>query len=372
MALANTIDPEAAARPLALSVAAHHDASDVVVHEVTIPASSGMSNQTLLFDASWTTPAGSRGRHELVARVHPPPGTGLFMTYDAERERRLMAALAGDSLIPVPRVYFGEQDLSPFGAPFLVMDRVDGRAPADDPPFTVAGWMLDLDPSERATLFDRAIEMLASIHAVDWRSLGLEFLGEGESALGPLDQRLAYEERYYAWAAQGASYPVIDAAFAWIRERDRPQEDLVLNWGDARISNMIFRPDLSVAAVVDWEMASLASCELDLGWWLFGMRHHTEGIGVPLPDGFPSARQFLARYAELTGWTPQDLDFYEVLAGTRAAIMMVRAADMMVAAGFLPPDTPMHHSNPASQLLARLIGVEQPTGETTSFIGNRG
>jgi aminoglycoside phosphotransferase (APT) family kinase protein len=372
MALANKIDPDAAAPLLTKTLAGHGIApGDVCVDEVVVPASAGMSNETLLFRASWND-GGRTHERGLVARVHPEPGAGLFMTYDIERERRLLQALHADGAIPVPRVYFADPDGAALGAPYLVMDRVDGRSPTDDPPFTAAGWVADLQPDQRALLSDRATRVLAAIHSVDWRRLGLEHLNDGVDALGPLDQRLAYERRFYEWAGRGESYRVIDAAFDWLDEnRPADEGELVLNWGDARLSNFIFDDTLSVAGVVDWEMASIASPELDLGWWLFGMRHHTEGVGVPLPDGLPTAERFLERYSELTRRAVRDIAFYEVLAGTRGAIMMVRAAQMMIAAGFLPPDTPMAQSNPASQVLARLIDVEQPSGATTSFIGNR-
>jgi NAD(P)-dependent dehydrogenase (short-subunit alcohol dehydrogenase family) len=66
-------------------------------------------------------------------------------------------------------------------------------------------------------------------------------------------------------------------------------------------------------------------------------------------------------------------DWSEVI-GTnlKSAFLMVRAAHLMIAAGLLPPDSPMAQSNPASQLVARLLGLPAPAGATTSFIGNRG
>lgn len=366
MAMTNTIDPATAAAPLAASIAAHVGPADVVVSDVEIPAASGMSNQTLFFRAHW---AGND--HHLVARVQPTDGGGLFMTYNIEREHRLLSTLAQQTAVPVPRVWFAESDPALLGSPFLVTDRIAGRSPTDDPPFTAAGWLLDdLDAARRAALCDNALAALGEIHATDVSALG--FMNEGADALGPLDQRLAYERRFYAWASRGATYPLIDKAFAWLDEH-RPESEgpPVLNWGDARISNCIFDWELSVVGVVDWEMSCLGPRELDLGWWLFGMRHHTQGVGVALPPGFPDAEAVLRRYAELTGYTPRDIGYYEVLAGTRGAIMMVRGAQLMVEAGFLPPDTPMATVNPASTVLATLIGEQRPEGVSVSFIGNR-
>ena len=64
----------------------------------------------------------------------------------------------------------------------------------------------------------------------------------------------------------------------------------MLSWGDARIGNMMFGDDLAVNGVLDWEMVGLGSPDIELGWWLFILRHHTEGIGAPLPPGFPTPR----------------------------------------------------------------------------------
>jgi aminoglycoside phosphotransferase (APT) family kinase protein len=165
----------------------------------------------------------------------------------------------------------------------------------------------------------------------------------------------------------------VQAALRWLDE-NRPVSDepKVLNWGDARVGNIIFSDELAPAGVLDWEMLVLASREQDLAWWLFLMRHHTEGVGLPLPEGIPDRGETIEYYQRATGHELHNLDYYEVLAGTRLAILMVRAAHMMIGAGLLPPDSPMAQSNPGSQLVAKLLELPAPTGPTTSFIGNRG
>jgi aminoglycoside phosphotransferase (APT) family kinase protein len=145
---------------------------------------------------------------------------------------------------------------------------------------------------------------------------------------------------------------------------------LTLSWGDARLGNIIFADDLSAAAVLDWEMAGLASPELDLAWWLFLNRHHCEGIGMPRPAGLPTDEETVRRYEELTGRRVENLHYYLVFAGVRMASLMVRVAQLMIAEGLVPSDSGMALNNPASQLLATLLDLPAPDSEpSTSFAG---
>jgi len=371
MALANTRDPQQSAQQLSTWLAGRlPGATDVVVSEVETPQASGLSNETLLFTATWTEDGELRGGR-YVARV-APQGPGVFPSYDLVTEQRVMQALSQQTSVPVPATPWVETDTSVLGSPFLVMERLDGRVPSDDPPVTTGSWVLDLSPEQQAEMCDNALVALAQIHQADLDELGLRFLDHPERGASPLDQHLAYWRDTYAWAAEGDLNPTVEAGFKWI-ESNRPTEaePTVLCWGDARIGNMLIGDDLTVTGVLDWEMVGLGSPGLELGWWFFLLRHHTEGVGAPMPPGFPSREAVLDRYFELTGHRVRNLDYYEVFAGLRLSILMHRAGNMMVAAGLLPPDAPMKLNNPASQLLAKLIGAPAPTGDAQSFIGNR-
>jgi len=371
VAIKNTIEIDLATKKLTdWLVSKLPGAQDITVTDVREPGASGLSNETLLFTATWHE-GGVRHTREMVARVQPD-GPGMYPEYDLRKQATVIKALADKSSIPVPTVYFFEDDPGVFGSPFLVMQRIDGRIPADDPPFTAAGWVLDLTPEQRRQMWHNGIDALAAIHTVDWRGLGLDFLDTPENRSG-LDADLAWCRRTFEWAAEGEPNPTIEAALDWL-DKHRPDDDRqnVLNWGDARVGNIIFSGDLAAAGVIDWEAVVLASREQDLGWWLFNVRHHTQGVGLPLPDGVPDRDQTVDYYQRITGHRVQNIDYYEALAGTRLAIFMVRAAHMMNAAGLLPPDSPMAQSNPASQLVAKLLGLPAPVGATTTFIGHRG
>ena len=368
MALQNKIDATTASTRLAEWLGSKIDgATEVQVTDVHVPGAGGLSNETVLFSAQWRV-GDVEHAQGMVARVQPD-APGVFRDYDLRKEATVIGALAEHTPVPAPKVFFYEEDPTVLGAPFLVMERVDGRIPADDPPFTAAGWVLDLTAAERTTMWHNSIDVLAQIHAVDWRALGLESLDTPQRGSG-LDAQLALWQSIFEWAAEGEPNPTIEAALEWLMANRPAESEKVLNWGDARVGNLIFA-GTDVAAVLDWEMVALASRELELGWWLFLQRHHTEGIGLPLPEGIPDAAATIGRYEELTGHTVANIEYYEIFAGARLAIIMVRAAHMMIAAGLLPPDATMAISNPASQLLAKLLGLPAPTQAAVSFIGNR-
>lgn len=368
MALANT-NPDELRGALETWLAGRLPGATIT--DCDIPAASGMSNLTVLFTA--TSPDGSS---QYVARV-APSGPSVFPSYDFDRETAVMNALASTGL-PTPVVRWVEHDPSVLGAPFLVMERAFGRVPADDPPFTAAGWVLDdLRPDQRGAMCRNSLESIAAIHGADWRALGLTALAppEGASAAAVYDADLAHWVGFYDWARAGDPNPTVEAGLAWLAaHRPADDRDPVLLWGDARIGNMLFgdaADGLPVNAVLDWEMVGLGQPEADVAWWLFILRHHTEGIGLPVPEGFPTREEVVATYEKAAGRSIEHLDFYEVWAAVRLAIIMHRAGNLMIELGLLPPDAPMKLNNPASQLLAGLIGAPAPGGDAQSFIGNR-
>ena len=370
MAIENLIEIDLATKKLTDWLSSKlSGAQDITVTDVREPGASGLSNETVLFTAAWHE-GGVHETREMVARVQPH-GPGMYPEYDLGKQATVIKALAEKSSVPVPGVYFFEDDLAVFGSPFLVMQRVDGRIPADDPPFTETSWVLDLTPEQRRLMWHNGLEALAGIHSVDWHALGLDFLDTPENRSG-LDADLAWCRRTFDWAAEGEPNPTIEAALDWLQEhRPDDNQDKVLNWGDARVGNIIFSDDLAAAAVIDWEAVHLASREQDLGWWLFNIRHHTEGLGLSRPQGVLDRDETIEYYQRVTGHQVRNIDYYEALEGTRLAIFMVRAAHMMIPAGLLPPDSLMAQNNPASHLVTQLLGLPAPKGATVSMFHHR-
>lgn len=374
MAVLNQIDPEETRRQLETWLSEKLDQAEAVeVSNVDVPASSGFSYLTILFDASWRS-RGDQYSQRYALRLQPPSG-GVFPKYDLPGEFAVMRAVDVHTTVPVAHAHWIETDPAVLGAPFMVMDRVDGRVPRDDPPYTHTGWVLDLSAEGQARLYDQALCVLARLAGADVSTLGLDELG----AVGPdgqvdkhspgLENQLAYYEYLYEWT--GRPHPTLEAGLQWARENGPTDEPLALSWGDARIGNMMFAEDLSVAAVLDWELAVIASREQDLGWWQVMLEMYSAGVGAPSPAGFPDRAATIARFEEISGHTVKHLDYYETFAALRAAICVGCVGALMIEHGFLPPDSPMPIANPASNILASRLGLPAPATIITDWVGKR-
>ena len=330
-------------------------ATDLEVSEIASPAFTGFSNETLIFDAAWTEDG--RRRHEgMVARVKPT-GYAIFLESAFETQYRVMETLGRRTDIPVPRTFWYEHDDAVLGAPFFVMGRVDGRIPPDNPPYHTDGWVTEVSPEERAAMWWNGLEQLAKVHRLDWASLGFGFLQQPQRGRPGFEQQLAYYEEYFEWAKAGTPHPIAEAGLDWLKaNRPADEEPLGFCWGDSRIGNMIFE-DGACRAVLDWEMVTLGNPVQDLAWWLFLDRHHSEGMGVPRLAGFPSRADTVARWEELTGLAATHLDYYEVWAAFRFAVIMRRLIGLAIDYELMPGDTDFAVNNTATQLLAKLLGL---------------
>jgi aminoglycoside phosphotransferase (APT) family kinase protein len=317
------------------------DVPSVVLGEPTRPTAGGLSSETVMIDADWGS--GPRG---LVLR-RPPAGRGLFPTYDLGSQARTMDALRRDGSVPVPTVLWHETDPDVLGREFLVMERVPGRIPSDNPGYQFEGWVKDLPAADQRRLLHESLGVLGAIHRVDWAGAGLGFL----PGIG-LDHELDAWRGYLAWAADGERFAIVDDAFAWC-EAHRPTTEPapVLVWGDTRLGNLVYADDLSVRAVLDWEMASLGPPEIDLGWYLFMERTALQFVDQ-LP-GFGDRDHTIATYEAALGRPVVDLDWYEVWGGVRSAAIMVRVAADLAELGLVPRE--FRGDNPVTALLAKLI-----------------
>jgi hypothetical protein len=138
------------------------------------------------------------------------------------------------------------------------------------------------------------------------------------------------------------------------------QSDPVLLWGDARTGNIIFAADRSVAAVIDWEFASIGPPEIDLGWWLMMDEYLTVASGVERLAGFPDPATTIAYYEARRGHALADLGYYRLLGALTMATTLIRISDIGIAKGRFPAGTRIGHGNIPAQMIARQLGLPVP------------
>ena len=344
-------------------------ASGIAIEVAGASEASGFSSDTIIFDVAYEQ--GGRPRREgLVARA-APIGEAVFEEYEIGLQHRVMEALGRHSEVRVPPVRWLEEDASVLGAPFMVMERLHGKVPGDNPPYTlppewmpdanIDGWVLAATPEQQRTMWFEGIDQLVAIAQVDWRALGLDELDRKEfGALGQ-EQLFGSQRHYYEWAMR-KPVPCLERAWEWLAA-NRPDDDhlVALSWGDSRLGNLMFDADYRVLAVFDWEMARIANPEFDFAWYLWFDKHFSEVIGLPKVPGFPSDDESIAYWEAKMGRKAEHLEFYTVLTMAYFAAIMARVMISNMAHGANPEEfAPMETNNTATQALAKHFGMDPP------------
>jgi aminoglycoside phosphotransferase (APT) family kinase protein len=256
-----------------------------------------------------------------VVLRRPPRGDLPATAYDVAREYRIMSAIhAAGSPVPVPRPIVLCQDPDVLGAPFYLVEVVDGlvlRLIA--PP--------GFDEDARRIASASLVDTLVDLHAVPWNEIGLADYGK---PAGYAERQLARMERIWE-RAQFRPLPDVDALAIWLRANLPPAGPPAIVHGDYRLDNVILSPTgpPRVAAVVDWELSTIGDPLADLGWLLYYWLDEETETGWPgMPaimtaEGFFNRAEVLGRYlARRPETAPEHVSWYAALAGWKTAIML--------------------------------------------------
>ena len=330
---------------------------DVVVGEAGGPPTTGFSNETILADAAW-----GGAEHRLVVRVQPTTHT-VFPHDLFEVQHRVMSALGDEPGLKVPTLRWFEPDATVLGAPFMVMDRVDGEAPCDSPPYTMEGWLKDGDEDLQRAVWTRGLDAMAAVHAVDWKGLGLGDLDPCPDGGSRLGARVDAWADFLAWASPDARQEIPELGIAWLRENQPSDvDDPALCWGDSRIGNQLFggresADTVHVAAVLDWEMVHVGDPVQDLGWFTWLDHTLSAGLDVPRLPGLPSVEETAVRWEAATGRSAAHHRWAEINAGVGFAIVMVRLTALLKETELFPHDTDFARTNMACVALERALAA---------------
>jgi aminoglycoside phosphotransferase (APT) family kinase protein len=242
------------------------------------------------------------GRRWVLRR--PPLGQVLATAHDMGREHRLISALAPTD-VPVPPVVGLCTDEGVNGAPFYVMEFVDGyvirnREEAQH-----------LDAAARERVGHEVPEVLARIHAVDPDAVGLGDLSRKD---GYIERQLRRWHRQWE-QSKTREVPAVDTVHAALSSRIPDQGPAAIVHGDYRLDNCLVAGDGHITAVLDWELCTLGDPLADLGLLLVYWTDPDDAQSA-LPDsataqpGFPSKAQVVERYAAASGRDVSAVDFY--------------------------------------------------------------
>ncbi len=246
----------------------------------------------------------------------PPLGERLGSAHDMGREYKAIAALQ-DTPVPVPPVVGFCEDEEVNGAPFYVMEFVEGpvlRSPKQAEIF---------EAEQRRAIGERVVDTLVAIHEVDPDSVGLGELGRKE----------AYVERQLKrWQGQWEKsktreLELVDDVHERLSARVPEQGPATIVHGDYRLDNMILSPTGEVAAVVDWELCTLGDPLADVGlllvyWSEAGDEFMPLFAPATILPGFPTRDEVKTRYAERSGRDLSQIDFFVALGYWKLAIIL--------------------------------------------------
>ncbi len=259
-----------------------------------------------------------RGEQRMALRRPPrkvPKGRNETML----REYRVLGALR-DSDVPHTHVYAVCEDRSLLGATFYIMEFVDGWSPMNmggrwPAPF-------DVDFGARAGLAFELVDAIAKLGQVDWKAAGLEGFGKPDGFLDRQVDRWLHHLKGF----QFRELPGLDVAAEWLRGHTPKSFEPGIIHGDYQFANVMFEhgAPARMAAIVDWEMATVGDPLLDLAWVLMGWPDPGEGErrGYVDYEGLPTRAELMQRYSSRSGLPMDEMDYYIVLGRFKMACVL--------------------------------------------------
>jgi aminoglycoside phosphotransferase (APT) family kinase protein len=310
-AAALELPPLLVRRPLEAFLDAHGLGSGPLEAE---PIGEGHSNVTYLV---------RRGEASWVLRRPPRPPLPPS-AHDVLREARLLQAVRG-ARARAPVVVATCADAAVIGAPFYVMERIEGEVLTQSVPAALDA------PGGRRRIAEELVDALVEVHAVDWRACGLEGYGK---PTGYLDRQL---RRFSGlWEHNRTrELPAMQRLTAWLTEHRPESPEATIVHGDYRLGNVMYAPagPPRVVAIFDWELATIGDPLADVGYlvatWaepgdadegpargsgLFG--------GVTREPGFATREELIDRYEAGSGRSMSDVRWYTTLALWKAAVFL--------------------------------------------------
>ncbi|KAJ1882383.1 hypothetical protein H4R99_002622 [Coemansia sp. RSA 1722] len=238
-----------------------------------------------------------------------PAGQLLSKTAHAvEREYRVLDALGRHTDVPVPRVYALCEDTNVIGTPFYLMEFLEGRLLPDVR-------LPEIEASERHLYWEALVDVLAKLHKVDYRAVGLQGYGKPNGYYDRQMRSLTKVAEAQAATVDSKGVSVgelhrLDHLKSWFARNQCPDETTIVH-GDFKMDNVMWHPqEPRVIGILDWELSTLGNPRTDLANMLQpllvpyadieSMKPPFAGLkNAPVAEGAPNEQALLGRYCQL-------------------------------------------------------------------------
>jgi aminoglycoside phosphotransferase (APT) family kinase protein len=283
-----------------------------------VHSAGGWSHEIYVFYATWNED-GRAMRQGFCLRKDP--GIGLLRELSNLRDQFRVIKALEPTPAPTPKAYWYEEDPSLLGGPFFVMEKVEGEVPN---PWSRAGKQFYADAAKRGKLPRSFVEALASLHNLDWRAHGFDFIGVPADGKDFALREIAKWESLISQSIRKPE-PVLTELLMWLKANAPETQRFAFVHGAYRTGNLIIKDD-AIAAIIDWELQVIGDPMYDVAYVLSNLNSE----GSPLLSCVVERDFFLDYYQQLTGLTI-DLEvcrYYEILYMMRSTAFWLSASGL--------------------------------------------
>ncbi len=264
----------------------------------------------------------AHGQQAIVLR-RPPRGVKAGIAHDMGREHGILTALHARG-VPVPKPLARCDDAAVIGAPFYLMEHVNGVILRGSLPASFTGDAAAMTGT-LAALSRTFVQTLAQLHAVDVSVEPLASLGRPDGYVARQVQ--GWTKRWLA--SRTDAVPALDWAAAWLDAHRPPDRGTTLVHNDFKLDNLVLEPDLSrVRAILDWEMATIGDPLMDLGtslaYWVEAGDapiFRALGLGITALPGNMTRAELVQAYGAYRGVDVSDAPFYYAFGLFKVAVI---------------------------------------------------
>ncbi len=312
----------------------------------------GASKIHMAFELTWNLAGVGRTTRSMVLRMEPAASTA-----ETSRLREFQIIKAFDGVVPVPAVYWVDDEGKYFPYPALICGFINGvTKPTDMPPDLASGFGTNFGTVLRPILGAQFVEGLVKIHTMDWRKADLPTLDAPALGTQAAEWQLNYWERVYEEDIH-EDIPLLRLTMAWLRENIPSAEQISMIHSDYRAGNFLYTEhDNKISAILDWELGHLGDRHEDLAYTampLFG--HYINDGKTFLVGGLLPEDEFFAAYEKLSGLSVdrKRIEYYYIM-GLYKLVTLAVGTMYRISSG-----SKTHHDI----LMAWLIGVSYPMME---------